>query len=132
MKYYFVAFLLSFLLASCGTSQSQPQVVDNGKPGQIKAITFYDENHNQVFDQGEIGLVDNISISQDVSCPPSDLKNITRMDTGVDGTALFTNLKPGNYCVAYMGGRTMDTNITKEVAVSSEQETLVYFGLTDK
>jgi len=117
-------------MTSCSSS---PQAfTDNGKPGQIKAVVFYDANANGILDQGETGLVDRVSISQDISCPPSNVKNITNEDTNNNGEAVFKDLKPGRYCVAYMGSKGVTTKLSAEVFLSSEQEVQVNFGLLEK
>jgi hypothetical protein len=128
----FVMLLMGLVIAGCGsTGQTQTKITDNGKPGQIKAIVFYDANRNGTQDQGEPGLTDNVSISQDVSCPPSNLKNISRADSDTTGVAVFSGLKPGRYCVAYMGTRGLTTKLTDLVDLSSEQEIQVVFGASE-
>jgi uncharacterized protein (DUF2141 family) len=132
MKHILAVLLIASVLAGCGSaSPSQPAFTDNGQPGQIKVIVFYDQNGNRTLDQGEPGLSDRVSISQDVSCPASRENLLTKLDTDPSGTALFTNLKPGHYCVAYMGSKGSTTKLTIEVDVSSEQVVPVYFGLNE-
>ena len=106
--------------------------MDNGKPGQIVVTVFYDENANGIKDQGEKGLIDQVSISQDSTCPPSNLQNITRSDTASNGETVFNELKPGRYCISYMGGRASTTKLNSEVFLSSEQKAQVFFGLSEQ
>ena len=68
MKYLLVFILSLAFLAGC---QSQPDYTDNGNPGQIKAVIFYDDNRNGAMDDDETGAQTEVGISQDVSCPPS-------------------------------------------------------------
>ena len=131
MKKIMIVMLVSLLLAGCGSS-TPPQIIDNGKPGQIKAIVFYDKNKNGIMDQDELGLNDSVSISQQLSCPPSNSEGITKSDTNSNGEAVFTDLKPGRYCVAYVGGKSTTTKLTVEVYLSSEQTAQAFFGLFEK
>ena len=55
---------------------SQSEIIDNGFPGQIKVSVYLDANGSGNKDQGEPGLVDRVSISQDISCPGSDVENL--------------------------------------------------------
>jgi hypothetical protein len=45
--------------------------------------------------------------------------------------AVFTGLKPGRYCIAYMGTRGLTTKLTDLVDLSSEQEIQVVFGASE-
>ena len=118
--------LLLALLTGC---QSQPTYTDNGNPGQIKAILFYDNNRNGVMDSGETGVQTEVGISQETSCPASNQDSVTNTKTDVDGVALFKDLKPGKYCVVPYGNPAMTTKFTQEVYVSSDTITTVMFGM---
>lgn len=126
MKAFLVFVLLLVLLTSC---QSQPTYTDNGNPGQIKAIVFYDDNRNGAMDGGETGVQTKVGISQESSCPASNQEAVTNIETDVDGVALFKDLKPGKYCVVPYGNPTMTTKLTQEIYVSSEMITTVIFGM---
>ena len=119
---------MATLIVGCGTNQ---EIIDNGKPGQIKVIVFHDENRNGVMDQGELGLVDRVGIGQDISCPATNLDKVNRSDTNSSGEAEFSELNPGVYCVMYMGSRGSTTKLTVEISLSSEQNEVVAFGVTD-
>jgi uncharacterized protein (DUF2141 family) len=122
-----LVFVLSLaLLTGC---QSQPAYTDNGNPGQIKAVVFYDDNRNGTMDSGETGAQVEVGISQDISCPPSNMDKITSVNADADGTAIITDLKPGKYCVAPTGDYRMTTKLTQELYVSSDVTTTVMFGI---
>ena len=110
----------------------KPEIIDNGKPGDIRVIVFFDENRNGKLDQGEPGLSEKVGISQEISCPAGDLDKVTQADTDANGEAVFSGLKPGNYCVALLSNRVVSTKLAQEIPLSSEQERLVYFGITEK
>ena len=126
MKSLLVFVLLFVLLTSC---QRQPAYTDNGKPGQIKAVVFYDDNHNGVIDGDETGAQVEVGISQDISCPPSSMDKITSVNADADGAALFIDLAPGKYCVTPIGDYGRTTKITREIYVSSDATTTVVFGI---
>ena len=119
-------FVLSLtLLTGC---QSQPTHIDNGNPGQLKAIVFYDDNKNGAVDNGESGTQAKVAIAQEVSCPPINDPNW--MDTDSSGVVLFEDLKPGKYCVfPFSNGLAMSTKMTQEVYVSSDAITTIIFGI---
>ena len=127
---------VSFVLVAClfitGCSSSKSEIKDNGHPGQIKAIVFYDANHNRIQDPGEPGLKDRVSLSQDFSCPATDSKKMTIVETDANGETVIGDLKPGHYCVAYSGDSTMTTKLTNEIDLSSEQTIQVIFGRMEK
>jgi hypothetical protein len=127
-KTLLTGFIMLFLVA-CSAA---PEIVDNGKPGQIKVILFQDDNRNQVKDKEEVGVVDLVGISQEVSCPPSNTKMIIETETDPNGESLYSDLTPGIYCVMYTGRSGTTTKLTVEVHLSSEQEIVVPFGLTGK
>jgi hypothetical protein len=126
MKALLAFVLLLALLTGC---QSQPTYTDNGNPGQIKAVLFYDNNRNGVMDSGETGVQTKVGISQETSCPASNQDAVTNITTDVDGVALFKDLKPGKYCVVPYGNPAMTTKFTQEVYVSSDTITTVMFGM---
>jgi hypothetical protein len=129
MKQVLAVFFIALFLAGCA---SKTTIIDNGQPGQIKVIVFYDENENGSQETGEPGLQDRIILSQDISCPPTREDKMTRTETDGNGEALFQDLEPGRYCVSYSGDRRIGTKITVEVDLSSEQEIPVYFGLSEE
>ena len=123
-----ILFTLFFtLLVGCGSQPPRPPFVDNGNPGQIKAVVFYDNNKNGVMDSSETGAPLWVAISQEVSCPPSGTPNF--VETDVNGQSLFMDLKPGKYCVFVDNNSGMTTKMTQEVYVSSDQELVVMFGI---
>ena len=124
MKRFSFLVLLLTLLYGCA---SQPLYVDNGKPGQIKVVVFYDDNENGVMDTNESGFQNKVSISQEVSCPPSSKPNW--VDTDVTGVYTSNDLKPGKYCIIDSGNLSATTKLTQEVYVSSGQVTAVAFGV---
>lgn len=124
---FFLAFLVSLaLLAGC---QRQPTYTDNGNPGQIKALVFYDDNGNRVMDSGEEGLQTELGISQDIACPPSRKEAIRPVSADSSGEALLTDLKPGKYCLHLIQNFGMTTRQNLEVYVSSDETTTVVFGV---
>ncbi|MBL8091444.1 MAG: hypothetical protein JNJ43_14005 [Anaerolineales bacterium] len=127
MKHFIIFGLLFVLLTACG--ESKPPFTDNGNSGQIKVIVFYDDNKNGVMDSGETGAQAQsvISISQDISCPPTT--NPPFVDTDINGLHEFKDLKPGKYCIALSNGYAPITKMTQEVYVSSEMITTVMVGI---
>jgi uncharacterized protein (DUF2141 family) len=126
MKPLLVFVIFFVLLTGC---QSQPAYTDNGNLGQIKAVIFYDDNSNGVMDSGETGVQTELGISQDVSCPPSRKDTITAINADVNGVVLFTDLKPGKYCVHPIANFGMTTKQNLEIYVSSDETTTVSFGI---
>jgi hypothetical protein len=125
MKRLLVFGLLLALLTGCS---SKPPYTDNGKPGQIKAVVFYDDNKNGTMDSGEKGAQAQVAISQDASCPPSSEPKLVNTDP--NGVYLFTGLKPGRYCVfPFSNGLSMTTKMTLSVYVSSDLVTTAMFGI---
>lgn len=126
MKLLPVFILILVLITACG--ESAPPFTDNGNPGQIRAVFFYDDNKNGVMDNEEEGvqarLIGGIS---DVSCPPGEKPSFT--DSDANGVIEFKNLQPGRYCVNLNNGFTPVTKLGQEVYVSSDMVTVVYFGL---
>ena len=107
MKLMLSVNLLLVLVAACS---SVPEIIDNGNPGQIKVIVYFDDNRDGMMDAGEPGLVDEVGISQDVSCPAGSMDLVTVAKTDSSGEAIFSDLEPGRYCVAYMGGKGLTTS----------------------
>ena len=128
MKKLIGVIFCGILMMGCST---QPEIVDNGQPGEVKVIVFLDENRNGAMDEGEPGLSDQVGLSQDVSCPAGNMDKVTIAETNPAGETVYEELKPGVYCVAYMGNKGSTTKLTVEVPLSSEQEALVAFGLTE-
>jgi hypothetical protein len=92
-------------------------------------MVFYDDNRNGVMDKGETGAQAEVGISQEISCPASNEEGVTKIETDVDGVALFKDLKPGKYCVVPYANPKMTTKFTQEVYVSSDMITTVLFGI---
>jgi uncharacterized protein (DUF2141 family) len=123
----FIVTLLAVVLSACGSNE--PAYIDNGHPGQVKVIVFYDDNRNGMQDGVESGAPVEVGISQDLSCPASSLDKNTFSSTDGNGTTLFNNLKPGRYCVALNGNYNMTTKATVELYVSSDQRATIHFGI---
>jgi uncharacterized protein (DUF2141 family) len=124
MNRLLVFVLTLVLITACG--QSEPPFIDNGKPGQIKVTVFYDDNSNGIMDTGESGAPQRIQITQEASCisnPPNFVP------TDPNGIILFSELEPGQYCVAIANGYGMTTKMNYQVYVSSDMVTMVYFGV---
>jgi hypothetical protein len=126
MKPLLVFSLLLVLLAAC---EREPSYVDNGNPGQIKAVFFYDDNKNARMDAGEAGVQAQaiVGIAQEISCPPSSTPSY--VNTDASGMHEFNDLKPGKYCLYLNNGFLPTTKLTQEVYVSSDLTTTVYFGI---
>lgn len=127
MKRLLTLGLLLILLTACG--ESAPAYTDNGNPGQVKAIVFYDNNKNGTMDSSETGAQVEMGISQDISCPASSKDKITIFNADANCVALMNDLKPGKYCVGLTGNYSMTTKSTQEVYVSSDLITTVMFGI---
>lgn len=126
MKFLLVFVLSLILLTGC---QNQPAYTDNGNPGQIKAVIFYDENRNGDMDDNESGAQTELGISQDISCPPSRNDAIKSVAADNNGVVLFEGLKPGKYCVHPMRNFGMTTRQNIEVYVSSDETIAIMFGI---
>ena len=128
MRRLLVFALFLMLLTACG--ESKPPFTDNGNPGQIKAVFFYDDNKNGKMDAGEAGVQAQaiVGIAQEISCPPTSTPSF--VDTDASGVREFKDLKAGKYCLYLNNGFPPTTKLTQEVYVSSEQVTTVYFGIT--
>jgi hypothetical protein len=114
------------LLTACG--ESEPAYTDNGNPGQIQAVFFYDDNRNGIMDADEEGvqapLIGGIS---SVSCPPSEKPSFA--DSDENGIIEFKDLQPGKYCVNLNNGFMAVTKLGQDVYVSSDLVTTIYFGI---
>jgi len=129
MKRLLVFVLMLVLLTACG--ESEPPFIDNGNPGQIRAIVFFDENKNGIMDSNETGVPTRVAITQEISCPPVNAPTLYETDSS--GVYVFTDLKPGKYCVvSESNGLSMTTKLTPEVYVSSDMVATVYFGRGEK
>jgi hypothetical protein len=117
--------VLALLISSCS---AEPEIFDNGNPGQINVVVFLDENRNGVKDQGEPGVIDRVGLSQEKSCPAIDKETI--VETSTSGETMYKDLQPGIYCVAYMGSKGVTTKLNVDVYLSSEQVAQVAFGLS--
>ena len=127
MKRLIVFCLIFALLTACGPGE--PPFTDNGNPGQIKVIAFYDDNNNGTMDNEETVVQAQaiVAISQEISCPPANIPIF--VDTDANGVHLFSDLKPGKYCIALSNGFNPTTKFTQEVYVSSDAVTEVAFGV---
>lgn len=123
--------VISFCLLWMAGCSPKPEIVDNDLPGSIRVLVFQDENRNEVKDSEEIGVVDEVAVGQDISCPAQNIEKMTVLQTGANGEVVFEDLDPGVYCVMYMGTESLTTKITVEVHLSSEQEVRVGFGLAE-
>jgi hypothetical protein len=118
MKHLLVFGFLLVLLTAC--VDSEPTFTDNGNPGQIKAIFFYDDNKNARMDAGEAGVQAQAiaGITQEISCPPTSTPSY--VNTDASGVHEFKDLKPGKYCLYLNNGFIPTTKLTQEVYVSSD------------
>ena len=64
MKFLLVFILSLAFLAGC---QSQPDYTDNGNPGQIKAVIYYDDNRSGAMDDDKTGTQTEVDISLDMT-----------------------------------------------------------------
>jgi len=77
-------------------------------------------------DNGEAGAPQRVAISDEPSCVSSPPNFIP---TDSNGVVVFSDLKPGQYCVAIDNGYGMTTKMNLQVYVSSDLVTTVYFGV---
>lgn len=63
-------------------------------------------------------------------CGETDPDAMIRAETDPNGNVTFGDLKPGKYCVMYMGSGSTTTRLNVFVSLSSEQLVNVVFGLT--
>ena len=127
MRTLLVVFLAAFLLAGCASQT--PQAVDNGKPGKIEVFIYLDSNANGNFDAGEAGKMDYVARPEMHPCSKLGDQKPERVKTDEKGVVVFSDLKPGQYCVFYYGGETSTTQLQADVLVNSEQTARVNFGI---
>jgi uncharacterized protein (DUF2141 family) len=127
MKRLMVFVLTLVLLTACGGGQ--PAFTDNGNPGQIKVIVFYDDNQNGIMDSDDTGApAHRLALADQVGCS-SSTGSLNFVPTDSNGVVIFNDLKPGRYCVAIDNGYRTTTKLNLEVYVSSDQVTTAYFGI---
>ena len=127
MKRLLVFVLMLVLLTACG--ESEPQFTDNGNPGHIKAVAFYDDNQNGIMDSGETGAPSiRLTLADRVGCTPSS-GTFTFIPTDANGVVNFNDLKPGLYCVGIDNGYKTTTKLNLDAYVSSDVVTTVMFGV---
>ncbi|MEP7134869.1 MAG: SdrD B-like domain-containing protein [Chloroflexota bacterium] len=124
MKRLVIFGLILVLLTACG--KSEPPYTDNGHPGQIKAVVFFDDNKNGTMDNNEAGAPQRVATTREVTCTPAQPNFVP---TDANGEVLFKDLKPGKYCVFIDNGYGMTTPIQLQVYVSSDLVTTVMFGV---
>jgi uncharacterized protein (DUF2141 family) len=119
--------LMLVLLTACG--ESEPKFTDNGNPGQIEAVVFFDDNQNGVMDSGETGApAYRLAIADRVGCS-SSTGSFTYIPSDSNGVVNFNDLKPGLYCVAIDNGYKTTTRLNLDAYVSSDMVTTVIFGV---
>ena len=128
MKKVAAFLLLVIFMTGCSP---KPEMIDTGSPGLIMVVTFVDENRNGTYEKNEPTISDRVGISQDVSCPAGNMETVSEAETNLDGEAVFDDLKPGTYCVMYLGSKASTTKLTSEINLSSEQQFRVEFGLLE-
>ena len=127
MRRLLVFMLMLVLLTACG--ESEPQFTDNGNPGQIKAVAFFDENQNGIMDSNETGAPSiRLALADRVGCS-SSTGSLTFVPTDSNGVVNFNDLKPGLYCVAIDNGYKTTTKLNLDAYVSSDAVTTVMFGV---
>lgn len=128
MKRLIIVMAMLLVMVSCGSQE--PEIFDNGKPGQITVRVFNDQNKNHVWDEGEPGVVDQVSVVQGSHCPTGKPREeLLILTTNVDGLAVFSNLAAGRYCISYMGTKVSTTAVSGWAYLDSEEESEVHFGL---
>ena len=127
MKRLLVFVLMVVLLTACG--KSEPLFTDNGNPGHIKAVVFYDENQNGIMDGGDTGAPSiRLALADRVGCS-SSTGSLNFVPTDSNGVVNFSDLKPGLYCVGVDNGYKTTTTLTMDAYVSSDAVTTVMFGI---
>jgi hypothetical protein len=70
-----------------------------------------------------------VFLSQNNTCPPQT-KNLGLADTDENGVTMFSNLKPGIYCVGgYYNDKAVTTKGVLKIYLSCEQIEPVFFGI---
>jgi len=127
MKRLLIFGMMLVLITACG--EKEPQFTDNGNPGHIKAVVFYDDNQNGIIDSGETGAPSHrLTLADRVGCS-SSTGSFTFVPTDSNGVVNFNNLKPGLYCVAIDNGYKTTTKLNLDAYVSSDMVTTVMFGI---
>ena len=127
MKRLLVFVLMLVFLTACG--ESEPSFTDNGNPGHIKAVVFYDDNQNGIMDNGETGAPSHrLALADRVGCS-SSTGSLNFVPTDSNGIVNFNDLKPGLYCVAIDNGYKTTTKLNLDAHVSSDVVTTVMFGV---
>jgi len=127
MKRLLVFVLMLVLLTTCG--ESEPSFTDNGNPGHIKAVVFFDENQNGIMDDEDIGAPSiRLALADQVGCT-SSTGSLNFVPTDADGVVNFSDLKPGRYCVGIDNGYKTTTKLNLDAYVSSDVVTTVMFGI---
>lgn len=128
MKKLVIGLGILIFLAGCGSPE--PEIFDNGKPGQITVRIYNDQNKNHVWDEGETGVVDQVSVVQGSHCPTGKPREDRLIQTtGGDGLAVFSNLAAGRYCISYLGTKVSTTAVSGWAYLDSEEESEVHFGV---
>jgi hypothetical protein len=127
MKRLLVFVLMLVLLTACG--EKEPPFIDNGNPGQIKAVVFFDDNQNGIMDSGETGAPSiRLALADRVGCS-SSTGSTNFIPTDSNGVVTFNHLKPGLYCVGIDNGYKTTTKLSLDAYVSSDMVTTVMFGV---
>lgn len=128
MNRFLIFSLILVFLTAC-SENSGPPFVDNGNPGQIKAVAFYDNNQNGIMDNGETGApAIRLTLADQVGCT-SSTGTFNFIPTNSEGVVSFSDLKPGLYCVAIDNGYKTTGKLNVNAYVSSDMVTTVMFGV---
>ena len=127
MKRLLVFVFTVVLITACG--KSEPLFTDNGNPGHIKVVVFFDENQNGIMDGGDTGAPSiRLALADRVGCS-SSTGSLNFVPTDTDGVVNFSDLKPGLYCVGIDNGYKTTTKLNLDAYVSSDMVTTVMFGV---
>jgi hypothetical protein len=125
----FLIFSLIFVFITACSENSGPPFVDNGNPGHIKAVAFYDDNQNGMMDNGETGApAIRLALADQVGCI-SSTGSFNFIPTDSNGVVNFRDLKPDLYCVAIDNGYKTTGKLNVNAYVSSDMVTTVMFGV---